>query len=352
MKKIILTGGGTAGHVMPNVALLPALKRAGFEVVYIGGVNGMEKDIIARTGVKYYSVSAGKLRRYIDVENIKDIFRVIKGVGDAYGIIKKEKPDVIFSKGGFVAAPVVISGRLLKTPVIIHESDIIPGLANKISMPFAEKVCVSFPETLKRVGGKGILTGPPIRGELLRGDRERGLKLCGFGGAKPVALIMGGSLGSVSVNKTVWKALDILTAKYDAVHICGRDNLKDAPTRLGYKPFGYVSDEMADIMAAADVVASRAGANSIFELLALKKPHVLIPLSKNASRGDQILNAASFETQGFSVVLQEESIECLYDKLDEVYRRRSQFIRNMSESGLMDGVSGVMSVIQSRVNAD
>jgi UDP-N-acetylglucosamine--N-acetylmuramyl-(pentapeptide) pyrophosphoryl-undecaprenol N-acetylglucosamine transferase len=348
LKKIILTGGGTAGHVMPNIALLPALERAGFDVVYVGGNAGIEREIIERLGVKFYGVSAGKLRRYIDMENVKDAFRVVKGLGDAYAVIKSEKPDVIFSKGGFVTAPVAVAGRLTGTPVIIHESDIHPGLANRLAMPFAEKICVSFPETLKHVGArKGILTGPPIRREILLGKRENGFRLCGFDerSQKPTALVVGGSLGSTSINRAIWETLDDILAGYNVAHICGRDHLRDAPERAGYRAFGYVSDEMADLLAAADVVVSRSGANVIFELLALKKPNVLIPLPKSASRGDQILNAASFERQGFSAVLPEENIKNIRFVLSETYKNRRKYIENMSKSEMKDGVSGVMDVI-------
>jgi UDP-N-acetylglucosamine--N-acetylmuramyl-(pentapeptide) pyrophosphoryl-undecaprenol N-acetylglucosamine transferase len=347
-KKIILTGGGTAGHVTPNIALLPELKACGYEVVYIGSRDGMEKGLIEACGVDYRGISSGKLRRYIDMKNLTDIFRVIKGIGEATSIIRKEKPDIIFSKGGFVSVPVAVGGFLNRVPVVAHESDITPGLANKLATPFADKVCVTFPEALKYVkGGKGVLTGTPIRKELFEGKRELGLRLCGFDGTKPVILVMGGSLGSVKINNALREILPTLTEDFDIVHLCGKGNLDTSIANPHYKQFEYINEELKDIFASADMVVSRAGSNAISEFLALKKPMLLIPLSKAASRGDQILNSASFSSHGFAAVMQEEELtaEALAKEIKMLYNDRTRYISAMEKSAQAKGVEAVMSVI-------
>ena len=177
MKTIILTGGGTAGHVTPNLALLPSLKEAGYDVHYIGSYNGIERKLIENAGIPYDGISSGKLRRYFDLKNFTDPLRVIKGCFEARKLMKKYKPDVVFSKGGFVAVPVVLAAKHYRIPTIIHESDMTPGLANKLCIPSAKKVCCNFPETLKYLPEeKAVLSGSPIRAELLTGDRLAGLQ--------------------------------------------------------------------------------------------------------------------------------------------------------------------------------
>lgn len=348
-KRIILTGGGTAGHVTPNLALVPALQEAGFDIQYIGSYNGMEKELVMAQNIPYHGISSGKLRRYFSVQNFTDPFRVLKGFFEARRLIRRLKPDVIFSKGGFVTVPVVMAGKRCKVPVIIHESDMTPGLANKLAMPSAEKICCNFPETLPYLpAGKGILTGSPIRAELLTGDPAAARALCGFTQEKPVLLVMGGSLGAAAVNEAVRASLPRLLARFQIVHLCGRQKVDPALEHTpGYRQFAYVSEEMKDLLALADVVVSRAGANAIYELLALKKPHLLIPLSAKASRGDQILNAASFKKQGFSMVLPEEDLtpELLADSIEELYEKRAAFEQTMARAGQQDAVQKIVQLI-------
>ena len=304
MKKIVLTGGGTAGHVTPNIALLPKLRELGYEIHYIGSYDGIEKKLIADFDIPYYGISTGKLRRYFDVKNFTDPFRVVKGFSEAKKILKQIKPDIVFSKGGFVSVPVVRAAASLKIPCIIHESDMTPGLANKLCIPVATKVCCNFPETLQNLpADKAVLTGSPIRGELTKGNKIAGLDLCGFSANQPVIMVIGGSLGAANVNKAVRDALPALLKDFQVVHLCGQGKVDNLLLNTkGYKQFEYVKAELKDLFAMADVVISRAGANAICELLALKKPNLLIPLV-SGSRGDQILNANSFEAQGFSMVL-------------------------------------------------
>lgn len=351
MKKIIMTGGGTAGHVTPNIALMPALKEAGFDIEYIGSINGMEKGLIEATGTPYHGISSGKLRRYFDWKNFSDPFRVLKGYGQAVSLMKKIKPDVVFSKGGFVSVPVVLAAKHCHIPAIIHESDITPGLANKIAIKGAKKVCCNFPETMKYLpADKAVLTGSPIRRELFSGNAENAIRLCNFKDhSKPVLLIIGGSLGSKIVNEAVRKVLPELLEKFYVIHLCGKGNLDNSLSRtIGYAQFEYASSELTDMFALADMAISRAGANSICELLALHKPNILIPLSAAASRGDQVLNANSFKKQGFSYVLEEEHLtaESLLKAVQEVYDNRQKYIDAMAQSGQMDSIGTIVDLIK------
>lgn len=350
MKRIILTGGGTAGHVTPNIALLPRLKELGYDIQYIGSYTGIEKELIEPFGIPYHGISSGKLRRYFSVQNFTDPFRVLKGFREAHKLIRQLKPDVIFSKGGFVSVPVVLAGKRCKVPVIIHESDMTPGLANKIAIPSAAKVCCNFPETLKSLPeGKAVLTGSPIRQELLSGNKIAAMDMCHFTSDKPVILVIGGSLGAVAVNNAVREALPELLKDFQIIHLCGKgkmdESLKDVE---GYCQFEYIKNELRNLFALADIVISRAGANAICELLALHKPNLLIPLSANASRGDQILNARSFERQGFSLVLEEEQLtkETLLNAVKTLYENRTTFINSMKNSGQQDAIGTIIKLIE------
>lgn len=350
MKKIILTGGGTAGHVTPNLALIPSLQELGYEIRYIGSYTGIEKKLIENAGIPYDGISSGKLRRYFDLKNFSDPFRVIKGYREALKLLKKHRPDVIFSKGGFVAVPVVLAAKHYRIPTIIHESDMTPGLANKLCIPSAKKVCCNFPETLSCLPqAKAVLTGSPIRAELLRGDRLSGLQYTGLAADKPVILVIGGSLGSVAVNTAVRNLLPRLLSDYQVVHICGKGHLDESLTDTkGYVQYEYVDAPLRHLFALADLIISRAGANSICEILALRKPNILIPLSAAASRGDQILNANSFAKQSFSTVLEEESVtnDSLYQAISDTYQNRSTFIRKMEQSHLNNAVQTIINLIE------
>ena len=349
MKKVVLTGGGTAGHVTPNIALIPELQKEGYEIYYIGSHNGIEKKLIEDYGIPYYGISSGKLRRYFDLKNFTDPFRVVKGLFDAKKIIKQLKPDVVFSKGGFVTVPVVMAAKKCNVPAIIHESDMTPGLANKLSIPSAYKVCCNFPETIEYLPeGKAVLTGSPIRKELFDGNRLSGLDFCGFSINKPVLLIIGGSLGSVAINNAVRSILPELLKKYQVIHLCGKGNLDPSLEGTeGYVQFEYIKKELSDLMDAADVVISRAGANAICELLALKKQAILIPLPAASSRGDQILNAQSFEKQGYSYLLKEEDVtdKSLMEAVDYVFRNRTDYIEAMSKSPMNNAVDMIVGLI-------
>jgi len=348
-KSVILTGGGTAGHVTPNIALLPKLKERGYSVSYIGSYDGIEKTLITQEGVKYTGISSGKLRRYFDLKNFSDPFRVLKGYREAKKIMKKEKPSVVFSKGGFVTVPVVFAAKSLGIPVVIHESDLTPGLANKLAIPKASKVCCNFPETVKYLPeGKSVLTGSPIRAELLTGDREKGAAFAGFSLDKPVLLIIGGSIGSVAINNAIRELLPELLKEFQIIHICGEGNLDQSlEGREGYRQYAYVKEELKDLFALSDIVVSRAGANTICELLALKKPNILIPLPLSASRGDQVLNANSFEKQGFSMNVDQDTMtaESLLSAIRELYENKDSYIEAMKGSSQLDAVSTIVGLL-------
>lgn len=347
-KRIVLTGGGTAGHVTPNIALLPHLRKEGYDIHYIGTYEGIERKLIEAEGITYHGISSGKLRRYFDIKNFTDPFKVLKGLGQSLALIRKLKPDVIFSKGGFVTVPVIMAGKMKKVPSIIHESDMTPGLANKIAIPFCRKVCTTFPETLSHLPeGKGVLTGTPIREEIFDGSKDKGYALTGFSPTKPVLLLAGGSLGSVKLNTALRQILDDLLKDFQIIHLCGKGNVDETIKRDGYIQYDYVTDELPHLLALADLMISRAGANFLSEILALQIPMVLIPLSAKASRGDQILNAKSFEKQGYSYVIDEDTMKPkdLFMGIQHVHEHRSEYIQAMKKSTLSNGINNVMNEI-------
>ena len=350
MKKIVMTGGGTAGHVTPNIALMPALRNEGFEISYIGSYEGIEKRLIEEQGVPYYGISSGKLRRYFDPKNFSDPFKVLKGYAQSIRLLKKIKPDVVFSKGGFVSVPVVLAAKHCKVPAIIHESDLTPGLANKLAIPSATKVCCNFPETLSYLPKeKAVLTGSPIRQELLTGNADFAFSLCHFKDhSKQTILIVGGSSGSRVINTAIRGLLPELLKNYNVIHLCGKDNLDETLTETtGYAQFEYANKELSDMFALADLVISRAGANAICELLALRKPNILIPLSAAASRGDQILNANSFRSQGFSYVLEEEELSntTLLEAIEHVFHKKEAYIEAMENSNSRNSIDTIIGLI-------
>lgn len=352
-RTIVLTGGGTAGHVNPNIALIPGLRDRGYGISYIGSETGIENRLIKSTGIDYYSISTGKLRRYFSLRNLTDPFRVLKGIGDAKALLKKLSPDIIFSKGGFVSVPVVMAAKKLGIPVIIHESDATPGLANRISFKYSDKICASFPETIKLLPeDKAVLTGTPIRSQLLTGDKDKGLSFAGFTGDKPLITIMGGSIGAVYVNNIVRQTITKLTEQYNVVHLCGKGNLDESLMSCpGYRQYEYLSEELSDVLAATELIISRAGANAIFEILALRIPNILIPLPGDASRGDQIINANSFAASGYSYVLLQENLnsDSLISCINDVLKIKNTYINAMSSSEQKDAVSSILDLIDESV---
>ena len=349
LKKIVLTGGGTAGHVTPNLALIPRLQADGWEIHYIGAANSPEQELIARVpGVTFHSVSVGKLRRYFDPKNFSDPFRVIRGIRQATGVIRRIKPDVVFSKGGFVSVPVVYGAKLNGVPVVTHESDMTPGLANKLCLPFSSAQCCTFPEAVKYAKGKGVHTGTPIRPEILQGDRLEGRKRFGFNSNRPVLMVVGGSSGAQAINQAVWQSLPQLTENFQVLHLCGKGNLNSVyEGTANYTQREYLNEEMADAYACADILISRAGSNALCEILAARKPALLIPYPKGASRGDQLLNAESFRARGFSHVLQQEDMtpDSLVEAVEKLYHDRGALYEAMATEPTANGIDNVLEQI-------
>lgn len=350
MKRIVLTGGGSAGHVTPHLALLPHLLKAGYDVHYIGTEKGIEHGMIASLpGVTYHAVKSGKLRRYFDWKNFTDPFRVIAGAFQSAHLMHTLKPDVCFSKGGFVSVPVVIGAWLNRVPTLCHESDLTPGLANKICARFAKKVATTFPECAKALGSKGVFTGTPLRPELFSGSRAKGLALAHFTADRPVLLMMGGSLGAQSVNAALRSALPALLPRMQVFHICGKGNLDASLNGLdGYYQTEFLSDELPNAMAAADYILSRAGSNALCEFQALGKPMLLIPYPKGASRGDQILNAASFEKRGLARVMAQENMtsQSLTEALFALMQDADSLRKALHDAPPADGTPRVLELIE------
>lgn len=310
-KKILFTGGGTAGHVTPNIALIKKFQQENWEVFYIGSKNGIEKKLIAPTQIKYFSIASGKLRRYFSWQNFIDPFKILFGVFQAFCICFRLKPRVVFSKGGFVSFPVVFAAWINRIPIISHESDLSPGLANRLSFPFVKNICFTFSDSINYINAKyknkAIISGTPIRDELLHGDATIGRKLCNFSITKKIILVFGGSLGAEPINEAIRKLLPNILEKFQIAHVCGKNKIDPNINLSGYKQFEYLQDEFPHVIAAADIVISRAGANTIYELLTLRKPNILIPLTKG-SRGDQIENAKNCSSKGFCTVIFEDNL--------------------------------------------
>lgn len=351
MKKIVLTGGGSAGHVTPNIALTEELKKEDWDIAYIGSPDGVEREMITALSIPYYAVRSGKLRRYFSWKSFLEPFNIVFGIAQAYFLLKKLNPQLVFSKGGFVAFPVVVGAWMQRIPVLAHESDFSPGLANRLSFPFVDKICVNFSAAkkhFKRVD-KVEVTGTPLRSFLFHGNKEKALARCGFNAEKPCLLIIGGSLGAQKINDCVRKALAILCQDFQVIHLCGKGKVDtQLMTQAGYCQFEYANEDLADFFAASELVISRAGANAVCEMIALAKPHVFIPLSEKVSRGDQVQNARYFEEQGISVVLKEEnlSVDTLLSAIRHAQEQRELSIKKMQDIAFESASQKVMTVIK------
>lgn len=353
-KKILFTGGGSSGHVTPNLALIPKFQREDWQVIYVGSTNGIEKQIISRLNIPYFSIPTGKLRRYFSWQTFIDPFKILAGLCKACFICFKEKPNVIFSKGGFVSVPIVIASWLNRIPVIIHEADLTPGLANKLSTPFATKICVTFSISEKYYAkNKVVFTGLPIRAQLLQGNAEMGRAFCGFKPEKPIILVAGGGLGAIAINLVLREKLPKLLQQYQIVHLCGKGKTDAKYNDVsGYKQFEYLNEEYSNILACADLIVSRAGANSLYEMLSLKKLHILIPLPLSASRGDQIHNANYFAKQGMSEVIIQENLtaDLLQEKIHHILLHKDDYYQSLNQLKLPDSVELIYHLINQVVN--
>jgi UDP-N-acetylglucosamine--N-acetylmuramyl-(pentapeptide) pyrophosphoryl-undecaprenol N-acetylglucosamine transferase len=359
---VVLTGGGTAGHVTPNLALLPGLRAAGFHIEYVGSRTGIERELVASEGLPYHMVQTGKLRRYASWQNWLDPLRVALGIGQAYRILGRVRPDVVFSKGGYVAVPVVIGAWLHRIPVIVHESDRSPGLANRLAFPFAARICTSLEETAATLRSsmparaeRIVCTGSPVRPALLAGDRARAERRFGLDPARSLVLVFGGSMGARAINAVVGELARSLPPDLQILHVCGRGNLDPGLANVPhYHAFEYLQEDFADALARADAVVSRAGANSLFELLALRKPAVLIPLPSDRSRGDQIENAEHHTQRGYGLLLPQAELnrERLEQAIRSLLRGAERFRQQMASDMPPDAATAIVALLDQVTPAD
>jgi UDP-N-acetylglucosamine--N-acetylmuramyl-(pentapeptide) pyrophosphoryl-undecaprenol N-acetylglucosamine transferase len=336
-KTIVIVGGGSAGHVLPALPVADELIKKDWQVHFVGTNSGLEKKLLGDRAITFHSVSAGKLRRYFSWQNFSDVMRILLGIVQAVFLLRKIRPSVIFYKCGFVSFPVVFAGWLLRMPIVAHESDLTPGLANRLVMPFVSTLCSSFAAT-RFVGFKGrvVNTGTPVREDLLNGDPDAGRRFLGVQDSRSILLVTGGSLGADALNTVVRDSLPELCASYFVVHICGPGKATNM-VQPGYLELEYVDSGWGDILAAADIVVSRAGANALFELWALKKLTLLVPLSGAASRGDQLANAAYAKAQGLSEVVAEEHFgtQNLLSTLKTLRDSEAQYQQALSSVGAL-----------------
>ena len=350
--RIVVTGGGSAGHVMPALAVADVLTTRGAEVSFIGSRSGLEERLVEPARLPYYGIAAGKLRRYLSLENLTDVFRVVLGIWQAWRLLGRLRPDAVFSKGGYVALPVVVAAWLRRVPVVAHESDFTPGLANRLTLPMIRALAVSFAQTeVPNFSGALVHTGSPIRRALLEGEAEAGLARLGLDRSRPVLLVVGGSLGAESLNRVVAEGLRALLDHWQVVHVHGEVETPPDP-QPGYVPLPFVAEGWGDVLAAADLVVSRAGANALFELLALGKLNLLVPLPATASRGDQIENAAYAAAEGFSTVVRDGELsgERLLAATLELWERRAEVHNQLRRFEAPDAVTRIADLVTAQIS--
>lgn len=346
MKTIIFTGGGSGGHIMPNLALIEQLKD--FKIYYIGS-NGMEKKILSEyKNINFIEIPTVKFIRKLTLKNFAIPFKLIKSISACKKIIKEINPNIIFSKGGYVSIPVALAGQQLNIPVITHESDLTVGLANKIIARKSKYLCCSFKETAENYGKNAIFTGSPIRNKIYEGDKNKITCRYNVNFSQPIILIVGGSLGAKAINEIIWENITSLTNKYTIIHIVGKNNYnKNLSAEKNYIQVEFAHD-IENYFAISDIVITRAGSNTIFELLCLNKPMLLIPLPKSASRGDQILNSHIFEDNKFASVLMQEDLtfENLNKKINETFINKYIYQKNMKENSFYNGNAKIIDLIK------
>lgn len=350
MKKIVFTGGGTAGHIMPNLAIIENLKN--YKIYYLGS-NGMEKQIISKyPNITYIEIPVVKFVRSITPKNLLIPFKLIKSINYCKKILKEINPDIIFSKGGYVSIPVCIAGSKLQIPTLTHESDLTVGLANKLIAKKAKYLCCSFRETANSFGKNAIYTGSPIRNSILHGNKNIIISRHKIDTKLPIILVVGGSLGAQPINECIWENIHNLSKKYYVIHITGKNNINNSlNTTKNYIQIEFAND-IQNYFALSDMVISRAGSNTIFELLALKKPMLLIPLSKKSSRGDQILNAQNFKNNRIAkVILQDDlNYQTLKKGIEDCLNLKDNLIKNMSSVKFANGNEKIIKLIAETAN--
>lgn len=356
--KIVFTGGGTAGHILPNIALIEEIlaTRPSWSVVYLGSKGGLEKELLSGYAVPFYSIYTGKLRRYFSLQNVLDGFKFIAGIVQSLWYLYKIKPAVIFSKGGYVGLPVTIAAKALKVPVIVHESDLSPGLANRLAFPWAAKILLAFqpevPTTKAALKAKTKVVGLPMR----QGFKHEGLKASSAdywfnasASTKPMLLIFGGSLGAAAINEAVRTILPQLLKSFRVLHVCGHNGVDATLNDPDYKQYEFIGKLFPAAIKAADVIVSRAGATSIYEFLYLNKLHILVPLETNSSRGDQLINARYFENKGSSVVLKQgewlNKPTLLLEKLAYLKEHQQQIQDALHKLSFKDATPDILDII-------
>lgn len=343
---IAFTGGGTGGHIYPGLAVAEQFKSVCSEnadisakIIWIGSSAGMDKRIVESNSVvdKFYGIPSGKLRRYFSFRNLLDVFKIIAGFFAAFFILLKNRPSVLFSKGGFVSVPPCFAAKILGIPVYTHECDFSPGLATKLNTKAASKVLLSYKQTEKFFAGKNkeklVVTGNPVRPAFYSASAKKGRDFLGLEEVtdKPVLVVIGGSLGAKQINELIYQNIEFLCEHFIVVHQTGAGNevsLTEKVANDSYKPYSFIYGEMPDVLAAADIILSRAGANSLWECAVLKKPMVLVPLCGSGTRGDQVENARFFEENNAATVLLGEDADsqhlqdALIKMLDESTRKK------------------------------
>ena len=320
-RTIVFTGGGTAGHVYPGLSVAEVLgKSDDIRIVWIGSAKGMEAGIVRDAGIEFIGVPSGKLRRYFSVRNFFDLFKIFGGLVKSYFVIKKLKPALVFSKGGFVSVPPVVAAGLQKIPVLSHESDLTPGLATRINSRFSDKILVSYEKTAAYLpAGKAVVTGNPVRSAIYDSDPLRGRAASGAGDRK-IILVIGGSQGALQINRLIEEIVGELVSDFFIIHQMGSYSYKESDLD-GWVTRDFIREELPDFIAAADLIVSRAGASTLWESASLGKPSILIPLGGGSSRGDQLKNAEVFGEAGAAVVLKGEP--SADDLKKEIYRLMS-----------------------------
>ncbi|MBN1617608.1 MAG: undecaprenyldiphospho-muramoylpentapeptide beta-N-acetylglucosaminyltransferase [Spirochaetales bacterium] len=314
MRSIVFTGGGTGGHIFPGLAVIEQLDRREHQIRWIGSSSGIDRSLVESADISFYGIPSGKLRRYASLKNFFDLFKIVAGFFCSLVLLIRFRPDVLFSKGGFVSVPPCFASRLLGIPVITHECDFSPGLATRLNARIASKILVSYPETARffseTTRARITVTGNPVRSAFYSGDPDAGRAFLSFtDNSLPIIFFQGGSLGAVQINDLVFESLPLLLPTCNIVHQTGQSTVSGAPpctdplVAQRYRPFPFIRGEMADVLAASYIVVSRSGANTIWECAAAGKPMILVPLEKGSSRGDQVENASYFQERGAACVL-------------------------------------------------
>ena len=327
MKKIVLCGGGTAGHIFPALALVEDLKN--FEIHYIGS-SGIEKDILKNyKNITFHEIPSVKLQRKLTLKNLLIPFKLFSAIKSAKKILSEIGPEVVFSKGGYVSLPVVYGAKKLGIKVISHESDISMGLANKLILKKCDIMCTSFPQTESK-NPKVIFTGQPIRKDILCGNGSIVKEM--FPTSKPILLVVGGSQGAKFINEVIWSNIESLTKDFNVLHCCGKGNENKKIKNPSYKQFEFISN-IGDFYAGTSIAISRAGCGVISELKANKIPSLLIPLSKKCSRGDQIENAKFFSQCGYCEMLEEEEYNKnrFFSLVKSLLANKERYIKNIEK---------------------